>query len=268
MPEETIHPLESTMEAILMNQDSNSKEHTKTLELLLEQNHLSNPETILDLQLLQSAKGTSEIVQAIKDIPIINLPEDKEVDLTETNKLLREISDEVKKKEEYEYEVKIDANLKKELKGDKGDKGSTGKDGRNGIDGKDGINGKDGKRGPKGEPGKNLTQEDIEKISKGLNKTKKENFLFANTGVNEIHAGTNITIDNSNPQNPIISSTGGSSLTPATTVVSETSAGQSPIVGVSTNYAREDHSHGTPAAGAGSGDLLRLSAYGIISLRI
>ena len=42
----------------------------------------------------------------------------------------------------------------------------------------------------------------------------------------------------------------GSSVSPATTVVSETSASQSPIVGVSLNYAREDHSHGTPAAGA------------------
>lgn len=46
-------------------------------------------------------------------------------------------------------------------------------------------------------------------------------------------------------------STGGAG-TPATTVVSETTAGQSPAVGVSTNYAREDHTHGTPAA-SGSG---------------
>jgi hypothetical protein len=37
---------------------------------------------------------------------------------------------------------------------------------------------------------------------------------------------------------------------PATTVVSETSAGQSPSVGTATTYAREDHTHGTPAAGA------------------
>lgn len=49
---------------------------------------------------------------------------------------------------------------------------------------------------------------------------------------------------------------GGSSLTPATTVVSETTAGQSPAVGTSLNYAREDHTHGTPAAGAGSGSVV------------
>ena len=34
---------------------------------------------------------------------------------------------------------------------------------------------------------------------------------------------------------------------PATTVVSETSYGQSTVVGTATTYAREDHSHGTPA---------------------
>lgn len=37
--------------------------------------------------------------------------------------------------------------------------------------------------------------------------------------------------------------------TPATTVVAETSYGQSSAVGVATNYAREDHTHGTPALG-------------------
>lgn len=37
----------------------------------------------------------------------------------------------------------------------------------------------------------------------------------------------------------------------ATTVTSETSFGLSPVVGTSTNYARADHSHGTPATPAG-----------------
>lgn len=41
----------------------------------------------------------------------------------------------------------------------------------------------------------------------------------------------------------------GGSGTPATTVVAETSYGQSSAVGVATNYAREDHTHGTPALG-------------------
>ena len=45
----------------------------------------------------------------------------------------------------------------------------------------------------------------------------------------------------------------GGSGTPATTVQSETSFGISPAVGTSTNYAREDHTHGSPTAPGGSG---------------
>lgn len=40
---------------------------------------------------------------------------------------------------------------------------------------------------------------------------------------------------------------GGSSVTPSTLVVSETTYGQSSVVGTSLLYARQDHSHGTPA---------------------
>lgn len=40
-------------------------------------------------------------------------------------------------------------------------------------------------------------------------------------------------------------------VTPASTVVSETSYGQTPAVGTSSNFAREDHTHGTPAPGGG-----------------
>jgi len=41
-------------------------------------------------------------------------------------------------------------------------------------------------------------------------------------------------------------------VTPASTVVSETAYSQSPVVGTGSNYAREDHSHGTPTATSGS----------------
>lgn len=43
---------------------------------------------------------------------------------------------------------------------------------------------------------------------------------------------------------------GGSAGTPAVSVVSETAYGQSSAVGAATNYAREDHTHGTPALGS------------------
>lgn len=47
----------------------------------------------------------------------------------------------------------------------------------------------------------------------------------------------------------ISASGGGGGGTPASTVVSETSYGQSSVVGVGTDYARADHSHGSPALG-------------------
>lgn len=45
---------------------------------------------------------------------------------------------------------------------------------------------------------------------------------------------------------------GGGGGTPASSVVSETSFGQNPAVGTSTDYARGDHTHGTPAVPAHS----------------
>lgn len=222
MPE---HPNEPILEAILLNQDKNSKDHIQMLEHLLVQADNNRLDPLLEAQLVITDKIGKDIVQAIKEIPKTEIPEHKEVDLNETNKLLRELTDEVKKKEEYE--VEIDANLKEKLMGQKGDKGEdgkngvNGKDGKNGLDGVDGKDGKDGLTGPQGIPGKSLTKEDIDKISKGLNKTKKENFLFANSGVNSVIAGSNITIDNSNPQHPIISSSGGATGTDTFETVSK-----------------------------------------------
>ena len=46
-----------------------------------------------------------------------------------------------------------------------------------------------------------------------------------------------------------IAASGGGGGTPATAVVSATSYGQSPVVGTGTDYARNDHSHGSPALG-------------------
>lgn len=45
---------------------------------------------------------------------------------------------------------------------------------------------------------------------------------------------------------------GGGGGTPASSVVSETTYGQQPVVGTSTDYARGDHSHGTPTVPAHS----------------
>ena len=62
-------------------------------------------------------------------------------------------------------------------------------------------------------------------------------------------AGTNITLtDNGAGSTLVIAASGGGGGTPASTVVSETTYGQSPAVGTSTDYARADHTHGTPAS--------------------
>lgn len=47
----------------------------------------------------------------------------------------------------------------------------------------------------------------------------------------------------------VSASGGGGGGTPASSVVSESAYGQAPVVGVATEYARGDHSHGTPALG-------------------
>jgi hypothetical protein len=69
--------------------------------------------------------------------------------------------------------------------------------------------------------------------------------------VAQLVAGSNVTISESLTGEVLTvtvaaSGGGGGGGTPATTVVSETSFGQSPVVGISTDYARGDHSHGTP----------------------
>ena len=68
-----------------------------------------------------------------------------------------------------------------------------------------------------------------------------------------IQAGSGVTLTTTTTAGvattTIAASGGGGGGTPATTVVSATSYGQSPVVGTGTDYARVDHSHGSPALG-------------------
>ena len=71
--------------------------------------------------------------------------------------------------------------------------------------------------------------------------------------VGKLKAGQNVTFSEaivSGVLEVTVGATGGGGGTPSTTVVSETTPGLSPVVGVSTDYARGDHSHGTPAVPA------------------
>lgn len=95
--------------------------------------------------LSQAIKSIPEVVipesveiSNLQDFPsemaISNLPEVQRVEIVnhqekddkETLKLLKEISSELKKKEEYAYDIEIDSTLKEQLKGDKGEDGKNG----------------------------------------------------------------------------------------------------------------------------------------------
>jgi hypothetical protein len=78
----------------------------------------------------------------------------------------------------------------------------------------------------------------------------------ASTGavVGKLKAGQNVTFTEATVSGmlevTVAASGGGGGGTPATTVVSGTTPGLQPVVGVSTDYARGDHSHGTPSVPA------------------
>lgn len=88
-----------------------------------------------------------EYPEAVEEVSITNLPEVQKVEITNLPsekddsaqiKLLQEISKELKKKEQYAYDIEIDPTLKEQLKGEKGEQGERGSDG---VDGKDGVDG-------------------------------------------------------------------------------------------------------------------------------
>ena len=82
----------------------------------------------------------------------------------------------------------------------------------------------------------------------------------------QLAAGSNVTITESVSGSvltvTVSASGGGGGGTPATSVVSETSYGQSPVVGTSTDYARGDHSHGTPPAIPAASTVVSETSYG------
>ena len=97
-------------------------------------------------------------------------------------------------------------------------------------------------------------------------------------GIAKLKAGQNVTFSEaivSGVLEVTVGATGGGGGTPSTTVVSETTPGLQPIVGVSTDYARGDHSHGSPplpahtalsalawAAAGHTGSALAVAAWG------
>lgn len=68
---------------------------------------------------------------------------------------------------------------------------------------------------------------------------------YLHGGGDTVTAGANITITTDNQGRKVISSTGGGGV-PSDTVVDETAYGQVSTPGISTDYSRGDHTHGTP----------------------
>jgi hypothetical protein len=74
-------------------------------------------------------------------------------------------------------------------------------------------------------------------------------------GIGRLKAGQNVTFSEALVSGVLevtvgAAGGGGGGGTPSTTVVSETTPGLQPVVGTSTDYARGDHSHGTPSVPA------------------
>lgn len=88
----------------------------------------SIPETVIPETIIPEQKEI--IFPDIQKVEITNLP--KEKDDKQQVKLLQELLSEVKKKEDYAYDIEIDAALKEQLKGERG---QDGKDGKDGVDG-------------------------------------------------------------------------------------------------------------------------------------
>lgn len=169
-------------------------------------------------------------------------------------------------------------NVRDGVDGKDGVDGVDGKDGRDGKDGKDGLNGKDGKDGVDGKDGFidettiAYLEDRIDTLKAELAKVQlKSKYLRDNIGVvvRELQAGTNVTIDNTNPEYPRISATGGGggisdgdkgditvsgsgavwTIDDATVGIAKLSATGTPSA---TTFLRGDNTWATPSGGGGS----------------
>lgn len=198
-----------------------------------------------------------EYPEPIEEVVIANLPEVQKVEITnlptekddkEQLALLKEISQELKKKEQYAYDIEIDPALKEQLKGERGEDGLS-------------IKGDKGDKGDDGSP--DTPQEIVGKLSTLSGEERLDARYIKNLPEPRASVGgsrlfsqlldTEI-INPTDGQVPVydlasqkwknVTFSGGG--TPASSVVDETSYGQSSDVGTSTDFARADHSHGTP----------------------
>lgn len=169
------------------------------------------PETVIP-EPLEEVRITN--LPEVQKVEITNLPQEK--DDTEVKNLLKDLVAEVKKKEEYTYDIEIDPVLKEQLRGEKGESGKAGKNGTEITPSEVVLKLEsledDERLDVSAIRGTEALIEDIvnDKISK-IPKPKISGGVRSSSGVQSIVAGTNVTVDNTDPANPIVSSTGGSS---------------------------------------------------------
>lgn len=134
------------------------------------------------------------------------------------------------------------------IKGDKGEDGRNGVDGLNGKNGRDGVDGRDGLDGKDGEMGIvdvatiAYLEDEIKRVEDKIPeivKQKETNFGFV---IRDVVAGTNVTIDKTDPNRPIVNATGGSGAS-VWGAITGTLADQTDLQTALGTKAASDHTH-------------------------
>lgn len=182
-------PLAQLTESILLNESLNNL--TKAVEAI----ELPEPQEI-EIPEYPTELAISNLPE-IQRVEIVNPPKDK--DDKEQLKLLKQIAEELKKKEQYAYDIEVDSDLKSQLKGEQGQPGKDGveitpeqvRDKLSGLEGEERL--------------------DASAI-KNLDSYVKETSSYKGwtRGVKTVTGGTGVTVDNTDPYNPILSASSGS----------------------------------------------------------
>jgi hypothetical protein len=175
------------------------------------------PETVIPETLIPDYPSEMVIsnLPDVQKVEITNLPTEK--DDKEQLALLKEISQELKKKEEYAYDIEIDPTLKGQLRGERGADGVNGKDGieitntevRDKLEALEGderidVSSIKGTEELIDDIAKSIIKAEIKKIPKPTVYMGSRG-SSSSSGVQSVVAGTNVTVDNTDPLNPIVS---------------------------------------------------------------
>ena len=176
-------PLAQLTESILLNESIGNL--TKAVEAI----------EIPEAQEIEIPEYPTELIISnlpeVQKVEITNLPEEK--DDEEVKKLLQELVTEVKKKEQYAYDIEIDADLKSQLKGEQGVQGPSGSP-DTGEEIKAKLEGLEGEE--------RLDASAIKGLDSYLKETTSPQGWTR--GVKTVTGGTGVTVDNTDPYNPII----------------------------------------------------------------